>query len=141
MKKVLLIFVIVSLPSALFVLAANRRDAPPGGIRLLPGYQHKIEQGIDTQVGKILKDGGLTLEYDIGRLAGYYADAQRMSEYLWYKEQVVGGQNVRCALTKDNQLIVTFPDSSANFFGKVKSQEDMADALLMTLTYQGGKSP
>jgi hypothetical protein len=108
---------------------------PPGGIKLLPGYQHQKLQGIDTRVGKISKEGGLAIEYDIGRLAGNYAKGQDKAGLLWFKEQVVGGRSVQLAFTKDRTLIVTFPETHANFSGKTKSDEDLADMLLMVLSY------
>ena len=42
----------------------------PGGIQLLEGYRHTKLRGIDTSVGTISNPGGLTINYDIGVLAG-----------------------------------------------------------------------
>ncbi|HEV2912396.1 MAG TPA: hypothetical protein VGX92_03675 [Pyrinomonadaceae bacterium] len=136
MIKVLLAVSILLLPS-MFFATATQTDPAPGGIKLLPGYQHKTLQGIDTRVGKIWKEGGLEIKYDIGSLAGDYANPKYFSkDFLWYKEQFVGGRKVRCALFKSNTLVISFPDSSANFMAGVKSQEDIAEMLLMILTYQ-----
>jgi hypothetical protein len=122
---------------SLSAVHADETASPtPGGIKLLPGYQHQKLQGIDTRVGKIWKEGGFTVEYDIGKLAGNAVKGQEKSTLLWRKDQVVDGREVEVALTKDRVLYVTFPQGSANFFGKVKSDEDMADMLLMVLTYR-----
>jgi len=52
-------------------------EAAPGNIRLLPGYVHRRAQGIDSMVGSISqkeRKNGLVIHYDIGRLAGVYAE-------------------------------------------------------------------
>ncbi len=118
--------------------AASADDPPPGSITLLDGFKHQTLQGIDTRVGKIWKDGGITIQYDIGRLAGNYAEQQRTyqaDQLVWHKQQTVKAKRVQLALTKDRELFVSFPDHSANFFGKVQKEEDLVDALLMVLTY------
>ena len=118
--------------------AASADDPRPGSITLLDGYKHQKLQGIDTRVGKIWKDGGITIQYDIGRLAGNYAQQQRKyqaDQLLWDKQQTVKEERVQLALTKDRELFVSFPGHSANFYGKVQTEEDLVDALLMVLTY------
>jgi hypothetical protein len=47
----------------------------------------------------------------------------------------------RLALTKDRMLYVTFPQTSANFFGTTKSDAEMVDMLLMVLTYAPPAKP
>jgi hypothetical protein len=135
MIKSLLVLGILFLPFASFAARAQA-DPPPGNIKLLPGYQHQTLQGIDTRVGKIWKPGGIEIKYDIGHLAGDYANPKNRDEYQWYREQVVGGHTVHCALDKGNTLVVSFPDTESNFMATVKSQADVADMLLMVLTYQ-----
>jgi hypothetical protein len=137
MKTKLILVTPVLALLAISAFATYGSDPPPGSIKLLSGYKHKTEQGIDTRVGRIWKEDGLTIEYDIGFSAGHYAKPGELDKYSWYKEQVIGKQSLRCALTRDSLLIVTFPDASANFFAKVKRQEDIAEVLLMVLTYHG----
>jgi len=56
-------------------IAAGAQDVPPpGSIRLLPGYHHRLERGIDSKLGTIWKQGGLQLHYDIGEMAGTYTE-------------------------------------------------------------------
>ena len=107
----------------------------------MPEYKHVKEKGKDTSVGKVWKEGGVTFWYDIGRLAGNAVKAQEKDNLLWYKEQVVDGGPVQLALTKDRILYVTFPQMSANFNGKVKSDEEIVDMLLMVLTYAPPAKP
>lgn len=117
------------------VFADEPADSAPGGIKLLSGYKHQVLQGIDTRVGKVWKEGGLSIQYDIGKLAGNYAKAQGKDEPLWHKEQVIGGRTVHLTLAKDKKFYVTLPQGNANFWGQVKTEEDIADILLMVLTY------
>jgi hypothetical protein len=130
----------------LFILSASAQDKklrklpqsppPPGGIKLLDGYVHIQERGIDTWVGRIKKEGGLDILYDIGRLAGEYVRFCLIDQScVWYKEQQLKGGLVKIALTKDGEIIATFPKTTANFIAEVKSQEDIADFLIMILTY------
>ncbi len=130
----------------LFILSASAQDKklrklpqsppPPGGIKLLNGYVHIQERGIDTWVGRIKKEGGLDIRYDIGHLAGEYVNfCVRENTCVWYKEQQLKGGLVKIALTKDGSIIATFPKTTANFIAEVKSQEDIADFLIMILTY------
>ena len=114
--------------------SAQGADDPPGSIKLLTGYTHQRLRGIDTQVGKISRKDGLTIQYDIGELAGNYA-AQRKSDAAWFKEQVIDGRTVQVALSKDRQLTVTFTKGPANFVATLKSDEDLAEVLLMLCTY------
>jgi hypothetical protein len=131
-------------PSALFLSwgsAAEPADKIPGGIKLLPEYRHEREKGIDTRVGKIWKEGGILIRYDIGRGAGNAVNGLKKENLLWSKEQVVNESPVLIALTKDRMLYVTFPKTSANFYGKAGSEEDVADMLLMILNYTPPAAP
>ena len=122
----------------LFAGGPRADDPPPGSITLQDGFKHQKMQGIDTRVGKIWKDGGITIQYDIGRLSGNYAKQQReyaADQLLWSKQQTWHGQPVELTMMKDRQLYVSFPERHANFYGKVQKEQDLVDALLMVLTY------
>ena len=121
-------------------------NSPPGGIILLEGYQHKKLQGIDSLVGEILKKDGLKISYELGRIArpgqprmgGDFTDRAKgisKNDLKWFKKQTIDGSPAHIAFTKKNQLIVSFPTRGGNFRAKIESEEQMADALLMTLTY------
>ena len=139
----------------LTVLAAFSSSAwaePPGGIQLLPGYEHKTLRGIDSRPGVIEKEGGLKIYYDIGRITqpgearfgGDFHDAAERfghdkTSALWYKEQVVNGQPAHIAYGKDHLLHVSFPQGGINFSTKAETVEDVTEALLMLLTYRVAK--
>jgi hypothetical protein len=130
-------FAVAALAVVAFLgISAHAGDpGTPGGMKLLPGYKHAKLKGIDTRVGKVWKEGGLAFHYDIGRSAGNAAKSQEKASVLWYKEQVVNGRSVQLAFTKDRMLFVTFPETSANFSGKAKSDKEVVDMVLMVLTY------
>jgi hypothetical protein len=104
---------------------------------LLPGYRHERFDRIDSSPGRIWKEGGLEICYDIGGLAGNYVKGKVSKEkdkLVWHKEQTVAGRTVQLCLTKDRVLFATV-GGTANFWAKVKSDEDTADLLLMVVTY------
>jgi hypothetical protein len=110
----------------------------PGRIRLLPGYTHRRGQGIDSAVGSITRQGGLVIRYDIGPLAGVYTDCKTCGwteGELWRRNQVINGRDVKIVFTKSKLLVISFPDTHANFYATVMSESDIADTLLMVLTY------
>ena len=130
----------------LFILSASaqnqiprKRDnaiPPPGGIKLLSGYVHTPDRGIDTTVGRIKKEGGLDIKYDIGVLAGEYVKhCQWNNTCVWYKEQQLNAGLVKIALQSNEIIVATFPRTTANFYAKVRTEEDIADFLLMILTF------
>ena len=141
-----LIAAALSLALPLATFAAD--EAPPGALELPAGYKHELKQGIDSRVGAIVKADGLTINYDIGRvskpglpmLGGDFTDqAKRYPAAMrkWYKEQKIGGQNVHVVHAKDGMLIASFPDTGANFGVAVKNDEELAEALLIILSYAG----
>jgi len=146
-----------------FLLAAPVAafDEPYGGVRLLDGYRFKRSSSVDTINGLIYKDGGLSIEFESGVSEGYAVDPKNKGTYIWYREQVVNGHRVMLALTKPgvgtvwkpekargskpgNILMVTFPGrfgphNAANFHAEVLSEEEVADMLLMVLTFDPTK--
>jgi len=132
---------------SMLATAALAADAPPpGGIKLLPGYSHTPRQGFDSIHGEISKKDGITIHYGIGRVRppggiGIGGDFTNAVESLpkedvqWRKDQTVAGQPVQIALAKNNILYITFPKLGANFNVQTKTSEDIADTMLMVLTY------
>lgn len=121
-------------------------NAQLGGMRFLKGYQNQPEQGIDSKVGRIFKKDGLEIHYEIGTLpklgvtkhSGQFSDLPKLTpkdQLNWYQEQIVCGQPVHLAHRKDNVLLISFPQLGANFRVTITSPEEMAEALLLILTY------
>ncbi len=116
----------------------------PGNIELIENYTHTKRRGIDASVGEISKLDGLTISYLIGSNAEFAASracGQKNSDCLWYKRQIIKGREVWLGLTKEGQLIATFPENRANFYADTKTPEDIADFLIMILTYKVKEEP
>ena len=139
--RTILSFAIVALvigSLSLALRAASGDDPPPGSIKLLNGFKHQKLQGIDSRVGKIWQENGISIQYDIGRMSGNYAKQHReyqADQLLWAKQQTWHNERMELVLKKNRELYVSFPEHSANFYGKVQTEEDLVDALLMVLTY------
>lgn len=145
MKSAALLAAVVACGAVASPLAAAD-DGPLGSMTLLPGYEHRPLQGIDSVVGQIVKEDGLTLTYEIGAvpkpgglmLGGMFSDRPKKTpenRRRWYKEQTINGQPMHLAYLKDRQLLVSFPKQGMNVSGTVKTPEEMADVLLMLTTY------
>jgi hypothetical protein len=118
------------------VAPAQSYEVRPGkALKLLPGYQVEERTGIDAIEGTIAKSGGLTVRYDIGKFRTNVASLQDKDRLRLYKEHEANGRPVHVAFAKDGTLYVSFPDFAANFQAKVANEAEMAEALLMVLTY------
>jgi len=116
---------------------AERRPSP---VRLLQGFSHVPERGIDSMVGVISRaNPELAIRYDIGTLAGSYADPKRRNSYLWFAEQEIGGMKVFCAIRQEGarkRLMITFPEPvPVNFHAYIESHDDVSEVLLTALAY------
>jgi len=127
------------------VSAYHRTDEGPGKMQLSPGYVAGLPAGqtcIDTECGHIWNPRGLTIDYDIGGMAGVELGHEPPpgSTYLWYGEATINGQLVRYAVSgadKPVSLTVCFPVSNANFNTQIRNEGEIQTALQMLLTYQG----
>lgn len=139
----------------------NTADA----IKLLPGYRIKNEPAIDVVAWTIEKPGGLIIHFEAGPSEGAAVSENGSGRYEWYRQQTVNGHRALFALVKpgrktssgvDSQqsfpprdlLLVTFPlggfggaAHDANFTAEIRNHTDLADALLMILTFDPEKGP
>lgn len=151
MRNLLVLALVFGVASACVsqTAVAQEKDSLIGDTKLLPGYKHEKLQGIDSIVGKIINPKGLSIFYEIGaipkgqfRFGGSFTDRPKTtqkSQLRWYKEQKVLGQPVHIAYLKNGMLLVSYPESipgkGINFSTKIQSPTDMADALIMLLTF------
>ncbi len=117
-------------------------EPPPGKIQLLDGYTHTREQGFDSVVGNISKPGGITIGYDMWGTDGPIPTPESVVCFAkdpcrWLKRQVIDGKEVWIGLTHGGQITAFFPKEWAKFYAQTKSPEDIADFLLIILTYRG----
>ncbi len=104
-------------------------------VQLLAGYTLRVTPGIDTWAGAISKDGGMKIGIYQGLHVGIEAESVDKKDVAWREEQIVNGQQVICVYTKSSDLIVSFPRLIVNFQGHIRNRQDLADMLLMVLTY------
>ena len=143
----------------LYVVPLVHAQYPPGGINLLDGYRYKQRNtfGVLSAAGTIFSEEGLLIEFEEGMNVCCAADPADIARYAWFKEQVIAGRKVYIALIKKgvktvwepdkprnnefgNILLVTYPlggqkSHGINFVGEILSDEELADALLMILTF------
>jgi hypothetical protein len=160
MKRLVLSVLCLSCIAAPSVTAQTRTF---GDIRLLEGYKYSHGSGVDALDGTIEKDSGLTIHFESGPSQGYWADPKDKRKYIWYREQVVNGQRVMLGLAeagvlnpwkpdkprsrrKIRVLMITFPEpglnswAATNFWAEVISDEEIADMILMVLTFNRAKT-
>ena len=145
----------------LWVPALYVDDQPYGNLTLLSGYKYKRSTTFDTINGVIYREGGLNIEFESGISEGYAVKSADQNKYIWYRTQTINGHNVLLALTKPgvatkwepakhrgpkpmNILMVTFPGTfspmdAANFHAEVLDEQEIADMLLMVLTFDPTK--
>jgi hypothetical protein len=134
------------------------QTAPPGNLRLLEGYSIRRTLALDTMNATIEGKSGLRIEFEAGFSEGPLVQPERKATYEWYREQVVDGHQVYLALvggsanpkmrgksTCRGRLEVSYPlvegskYATANFSAVVRNPQDLADALLMILTFDPDK--
>lgn len=155
-------FVLFTICFALILtLSTSAHDPPYGNVKLLDGYRYKRSRTFDTINGLIYKVDGLSIKFESGTGEGYAADPKESKTYLWFRQQQINGHKVFVALTDfgvgtrwepDKRrgpnpgriLMVTFPGKmspldAANFHAEVLDEKEIADMLLMVLTFDPTK--
>ncbi|MDQ2745635.1 MAG: hypothetical protein M3T96_00025 [Acidobacteriota bacterium] len=147
-KKLLLIIFFVlsvsySFPQTKSSVSSRPIPAPaPGNIKLLPEYIHERKRGVDSARGVISKKDGLVINYDIGRMAGNYANrkiVENKKNIVWQKQEKINDDDLLIAYFKDGKIVASFNKESANFFAETRSEKDVADFLEIIKTYNPNK--
>lgn len=132
----------------MFLLAAlvpsglpAQTQSPPRILRVLPGYELRRIQGVDTSVGELVKGDRVILRYDIGPLAGeLLSTPEQKKACSFYEEKVVHTQHARFCVERGGYLKATFVETYANFEGYPQGEQELKDVLAMLETY-GEKRP
>jgi hypothetical protein len=157
MRNILLALIAISSVAAQLPAAETRFSA----IKLLDGYSAKQDKSVDASAWTITGKSGLIIHFEAGPSEGLAVDVKDKDKYEWYREQTVAGEKVYVALRKLDPktdsglnaerkipaakvLIVSFPlggsrSHAANFTAKVANSEEIADVLLMALTFDQSK--
>jgi hypothetical protein len=104
-------------------------------VRLLPGYKFRAGRSLDTGGGTIWKEGGLEIDFVAGAI-GSEADSIDKKDVVWREQQVVNGQRMICVYTKSHDLVISFPKLRADFSSKIRSRQDLAEMLMMVVTFE-----
>jgi hypothetical protein len=131
-------------------------------VKILDGYSLTRGSAVDAVIWTIERKGGLTIHFEAGSSEGIWADPKDADTYSWTRTQTVNGCKVLFALVKPglktrwepkngrnlppgNVLLVTFllggeqSFHTANFSAKIASDQELADALLMIMTFDPSK--
>jgi hypothetical protein len=108
---------------------------PGREIHLLPGYKVETEAGMEGPHGRIWNDSDFTINFSITGQPYGYTEAPD----LWTIDQVVSGRHIVCHFKADQNLDVWIPDLGTQFVAKIRNQRDLAEVLLMVVTYQRSK--
>jgi hypothetical protein len=124
---------------------AQRIEMHPGTVVLPQGYAHRPQQGRDSWPGSFVRaDGGFTVHYDIGAMAGTHMGPHRRAECAWYVEHEVAGRPAWTGVIEHDgrrRIVTTIMDdpqgymTPANFFAEVSGDRDVAEFMLIVASY------
>ena len=123
-------------------LRAQERQAAPAGVarspvRLLPGYKIELRHGFEGDFGgRIWKPGGLSVDFDSGVHNPKAIDSIEAKDVRWRAEQIFDGHHVVLVYGPSGLVAISILDRAANFRAKIRNQQDLAEMLLMVLTFE-----
>jgi hypothetical protein len=126
--------------------AAAQQTAMRTGTIVLPqGYTHRPLNGTDSSPGSFVRaDGGFTVHYDIGGMAGTHMSPYRRAECTWYVEHRVDGRRAYTGMIVSEgrrRIITTIMgererwSTPANFTADVRGDRDVAEFMLIVGSY------
>lgn len=101
------------------------------------GWRHVVMPG-DTANGYFISsEHQYRIYYDIGDLAGEYADGEAHPNYQWIRRATLDGSSFHYLLDEDDTLYITFPDEGpANYWCKVKDEDQIEYVLELLARYR-----
>ena len=147
-KRFTTLFVLIRTFAFLFLgllaahLRSQERQAAPGTaarspVRLLPGYKIELRDGFEGDFGgRIWKPGGLSLDFDSGIHNPKAIDSIEAKDVRWRAEQIFDGHHVVLVYGTSGRVAISILDRAVNFRGKIRNQQDLAEMLLMALTFE-----
>jgi hypothetical protein len=114
-----------------------------GTVELPKGFTYTPGAGDDTFVGKFTSaDGNLIIEYDIGSLAGVYADhvEEAGGKVISSTNATANGLKAKIVVAHSGgrtSAYVSFPDGGpANFFATIRSDADFNKVKELALSFR-----
>jgi len=115
------------------------RTTSKSPVLLLPGYRYRESSSIDSQPGRIWKQNGPVIDYEIGRVIA--------NEALAYAERFPKMSLLRLAPSQPEQVVLTMDlehdrifvsvGYTANFTAtNLRSRQDVVEVMAMIYTYR-----
>lgn len=119
-----------------------------GTIEVPSGFHQERTGTKDSEMGVITSPREmLTIYYDIGHMAGTRMYPGLQQDCLWYREQIINGRQVISGIMNKSgkkQLVITIKEeiprkgaflAPANFWADINKDEDIAETLLIALSF------
>jgi hypothetical protein len=126
-------------------LRAQELQAAPGAaarspVRLLPGYKIELRHGFEGDFGgRIWKPGGLSVDFDSGIHNPKAIDSIEAKDVGWRIDQILDGHHVVLVYGVSGRVAISILDRAANFSAMIRNQQDLAEMLLMAVTFEPGQ--
>ncbi len=120
----------------------SKLEFPP--LLLLHNVRHEKEQGTDSAVGDMKKEGTQLLSYDIGRMAGVSARKMRGRRQIRFRTRVLGepvlvaferGGGMNSRKTTNFVEVTFYTNAPFNFFSTIQNRDELLQFFLMALTF------
>jgi hypothetical protein len=140
--RIALLVLIGLIPSGLYPQGAEKtpQNSSRSPVRLLPGYTIELGSGAEGQIGGSIKNkNGLAISFHSFDM--YSKDAVtlvKQSDIAWRSQQIIGGRSLTMVCTRANDITITLGDGT-NFGARIRTSQEMADLLLMAVTYDEKK--
>ena len=140
---------IVTLAMVMCVQGGARQLKPsaPGGavvfgMQLLPGYQHQRVAGFDVGKGIVWKEGGPRIDYEFGEVANNAARHYRAERRATRTVTLDANGHFYDFVFDDAAETIVGSIGFLHFTAtKVRTKTDVADVLLMAMSFDGNKLP
>jgi hypothetical protein len=116
-------------------------QSPRPILRVLPGYELRRLQGIDSTGGELVKGDRVILRYEIGsHAAEVLGTPEQRKACSFYEQKVVHTLHARFCVEKSGYFRAMFVETYANFEGQPQGEQELKDVMAMLETY-GEKRP
>ena len=104
--------------------------------QLIRGYKVEIRYGPEPneEAGRIWKPGGLAIDWNFDAYGGSIIDEIEQKEVLWRLELPSSGNPSVMVRTRENRVAISIA-THLNFSATIHSDQELAEMLLMCLTY------
>jgi hypothetical protein len=109
-------------------------------VELPKGFVHRIRRGIDSRCGWVVSgDGKLWISYDIGHLAGVYAESVKEGDIVTSNTEKANGLTALIVVAADGwkRVTISFPKGGpANFIAGVQSDDQIEIVRKLAMSFK-----